>query len=56
MARLDDLPGDLINEDSLLSRFQSFQRSFLRDPSEFLILHGKAIEFFTDRAREGSVF
>jgi len=56
MARLDDLPGYLINEHSFLSRFQSFQRSFLGNPSEFFILNGKAIEFFTDRAGEGSVF
>lgn len=56
MTRLDDLPRNLINKDSFLSRFQSFQRSLLRDPSEFFILHGQAIEFLTDRAGEGSVF
>lgn len=56
MAGLDDLPGNLINEHSFLSRLQSFQRSLLGDPSELFILHGKAIEFFTDRAGEGSVF
>lgn len=56
MARLDDLARNLINENGFLSRFQSFQRSLLRNPSELLILHGEAIELFTDRAGEGSVF
>lgn len=56
MTRLDNLPGNLINEDSFLSRFKGFQRSLLGDPSELFVLYGKAIEFFTDRASEGSVF
>lgn len=56
MARLDDLARDFINEHSFLAGFQSFQRSLFRYPSKFFILHRKAIELFTDRAGEGSVF
>jgi hypothetical protein len=51
MTRLDDLSGNLINEDSFLPRLQSFQRSLFGYPSELFILNRKAIELFTDGSR-----
>jgi hypothetical protein len=47
MTRLENLARNLINKDSFLPGLQSFQRSLLRDLSEFFVFHGKAVKFFT---------
>lgn len=49
MASLDNLSGNLINEDGLLSGLQSFQRALFGYALELRVLDGKTVEFLTDR-------
>lgn len=49
MASLDDLSGNFVNEDSLLSGLQSFQCALFGYALELRVLDRKTVEFLTDR-------